>query len=135
MLFSAIYNAYVIVPMRLIGIEGHLVIADDLIKSQPGLPMSFYHSDHLIKTFEAQSFLFVYEPVKRSPCNYERIKEGINGCSTIVLKTFSEMEGPYIDFMKTQLRKPFILTGLLVPKPVSGELDEKCVSALVFPSH
>ena len=133
--FSAICNAYVIVPARLAGIEGRPVTAGDLIKSPPGFPTTFYHGDRLIKTFEARSFSFVYEPVEGSPSNYERIQEGINGCSAIVLKTCSEMEGPYIDYMKTQFRKPFILTGPLVPEPVSGELDEKWTQWLArFPA-
>ncbi|PON40185.1 UDP-glucuronosyl/UDP-glucosyltransferase [Parasponia andersonii] len=133
--FSAIANAYAIVPTRLAGVEGRPVTADDLVKPPPGFPTSSFHGGRLIKTFEARSFAFVYEPVEGSLSNYDRVQEGINGCSAMVLKTCSEMEGPYIDYMKIQFRKPFILTGPLVPEPPSRELDPKWAQWLaLFPA-
>lgn len=41
------------------------------------------------------------------------------------MKSCPEFEGPYLDFMKAQFRKPMALTGPLVPEPASGELEEK----------
>jgi hypothetical protein len=44
------------------------------------------------------------------------------------------MEGAYIKYLATQLRKPLLLAGPLVPDPPQGELDERWATWLsVFP--
>ena len=44
----------------------------------------------------------------------------------LAIKTCNELEDPYVDFMRTQFKKPVLLTGPLVnPEPPSGELEER----------
>ncbi|KAL5567286.1 hypothetical protein UlMin_030450 [Ulmus minor] len=119
--FSAISVAYVTVPARLTGVEGKLTVGD-LKKPPPGFPPS---STARLKTFEAQNCLFFFTSFGGGLKGYDRVIAGISGSSAIIMKTCDDMEGPYLDFIKTQFKKPVILTGPLVPEPTSSELDEK----------
>ncbi|GMN46809.1 hypothetical protein TIFTF001_015990 [Ficus carica] len=126
--FSAIANAYIVSPNRLSGIEG-IPTVDHLLKPPQGFPTSkniARDQSRVISTFEAQSLVFIYEKVNESPSNFDRVQEGISGSSAVVMKTSYEMEGPYLDFIKSQINKPFILTGPLIPEPPSDlVLDAK----------
>ena len=98
----------------------------------------FVDQSHLIPTFEAQDLLFLYKSYNdpESPSNYDRIQEGLAGCCAFVIKTCNEMEGLYLNYMKSQLEKPFILTGPLVAEPPRSfeKLDEKLANWLAqFP--
>ncbi|KAL5562162.1 hypothetical protein UlMin_031909 [Ulmus minor] len=119
--FSAISSAYVTVPARLNGVEGKVTVGD-LKKPPPGFPPS---STARLKTFEAQDFLFLFTSFDGGPRGYDRVIAGLSGSSAIIMKTCEEMEGPYLDFMKAQFKKPVLLTGPLVPESPSGELEEK----------
>ncbi|EXC31240.1 Anthocyanidin 3-O-glucosyltransferase [Morus notabilis] len=118
--FSAIACAYVVAPSRLAGVDGNPTV-DDLRKPPQGFPMRFGYehiaADHsnLIKTFQARTNLFHYESFNESPNNFFRVQEAFNSSTAIVIKTCFEMEGLYLDFLKSQIHKPFILTGPLVP--------------------
>ncbi|KAL5550264.1 hypothetical protein UlMin_000440 [Ulmus minor] len=120
-IFSAICGAYVTVPARLTGVEGNVTVGD-LKKPPPGFPPS---STTRLKTFEAQDFLYMFTSFDGGPRGYDRVIAGISGSSAIILKTCEEIEGPYLEFMKTQIKKPVLLTGPLVPEPPSGVLEEK----------
>ncbi|KAL5562163.1 hypothetical protein UlMin_031910 [Ulmus minor] len=119
--FSAISVAYVVVPARLTGVEENVTVGD-LKKPPPGFPP---YSTASLKTFEAQDFLFVFTSFDGGPRVFDRVIAGISGSSAIIMKTCEDMEGPYLEFMKIQFKKPVILTGPLVPEPTSGELEEK----------
>ncbi|XP_062104119.1 inactive UDP-glycosyltransferase 79A6-like [Humulus lupulus] len=82
--FSAITKAYMSVPERLTAVVGHAITQEDLTEPPSGFPMKYYHGNRLIKTFEARTFLFVFELIEGSPSNYDRVLEGMNGCSAIV---------------------------------------------------
>ncbi|KAF2292551.1 hypothetical protein GH714_025471 [Hevea brasiliensis] len=76
-----------------------------------------------IKT--AQDFWYLYKSFDGGPSAYHRVCQSISGCTALAIKTCNEMEGPYVDFMKSQHQKPVLLTGPLVPEPASGVLEEK----------
>ncbi|KAJ4729140.1 Glycosyltransferase [Melia azedarach] len=115
--FSAVSDAWIMVPARK---SDHTV--DDLMKPPIGFPVT---SSIYLKEFEARDFLYVFTRFNDSPTVYERVIEGINGCTAIVFKTCNEMEGPYVDFKRTQFQKTVFLTGPLIPRPPSCELQEK----------
>ncbi|GMN50257.1 hypothetical protein TIFTF001_019428 [Ficus carica] len=117
--FSAISGAYITVPARL---TGSTVTVGDLKKPPQGFPVT---SNARLRTFEAHDFLFMFRSFDGGPTGYDRVISGLSGCTAIVMKTCDEIEGTYIDFMKSQFRKPVLLIGPLVPEPQSGVLDEK----------
>ncbi|KAL5562161.1 hypothetical protein UlMin_031908 [Ulmus minor] len=119
--FSAISGAYVTVPERLAGIEGNDKVTE-LKKPPLGFPPS---STARLKTFEAQDFLLFFTSFDGEPRIYDRVIAGLSGSSAIIMKTCQDIEGPHLDFMKTQFKKLVLLAGPLVPEPPSGELEEK----------
>lgn len=120
--FSAISGAYITVPARLTGAEGGDVTVSDLKKPPPGFPPS---STARLRTYEARDFMFMFRSSDGGPRGIDRDIVGFKGCTAIVKKTCHEMEGPYLDFMSSQLGKRILLTGPLVPEPPSSVLDEK----------
>lgn len=121
--FSAISGAYLTVPARLNGVkEDEEVTVGDLMKPPPGFPSK---SKARLKTFEAQNLLFLFKRFNGDLRGFDRVIAGINGCSAIIMKSCSEIEGPYLDFMKTQFEKPLLLVGPLVPEPPTGIFEEK----------
>ncbi|KAE8675163.1 Anthocyanidin 3-O-glucosyltransferase [Hibiscus syriacus] len=120
--FSAISGAYIIVPARLIGVETDEPTVEDLKKPPCGFPETSVTS---LKTFQARDLTYVFKSFDGSPAVYYRGNDCLQNCSVNVFKTCNEMEGPYIDFMKTQFQKQVLLCGPIVPDPPSGVLDEK----------
>ncbi|KAJ4729139.1 Glycosyltransferase [Melia azedarach] len=115
--FSAVSDAYIMVPVRK---NDHTI--EDLLKPPNGFPVS---STISLKEFEARDFLYVFMRFNDSPSGYERVIEGRNGCTAIIFKTCMEMESPYIDYNRSQFQKPVLLTGPLIPKPLSGDLEDR----------
>ncbi|XP_030498499.2 anthocyanidin-3-O-glucoside rhamnosyltransferase [Cannabis sativa] len=121
--FCAISGAYITVPARLSGVEGEEITVEDLKNPPLGFPQS---SEIRLKTFEARDYLFMFRTFDGDRRVFDRVVSGLTGCSAIIYKTCKEIEGPYVNFMKTQYKKPIMMTGPLVPEPPpSGELDEK----------
>ncbi|KAK2634981.1 hypothetical protein Ddye_029773 [Dipteronia dyeriana] len=114
--FATISDAYLMVPPRQ---DSNTI--DDLMSPPNGFPSR----NIALKEFEARDFLYVFMSFHGKPSVYERVLECLNSCTAIVNKTCNEMEGPYVDFMRTQYQKPVLLTGPLVPEPPSDELDHK----------
>ncbi|PPR95594.1 hypothetical protein GOBAR_AA25079 [Gossypium barbadense] len=121
-ILSAISGAYVTVPARFIGVETEDPTIDDLKKPPCSYPQTSFTS---LKAFQAQDLSYVYKSFNGRPAVYHRAVDGFNSCSAILLKSCNEIEGPYVDFIKTQYQKPVLLTGPLTPDPPSGVLDEK----------
>ncbi|KAF7803376.1 anthocyanidin 3-O-glucoside 2''-O-glucosyltransferase-like [Senna tora] len=46
-------------------------------------------------------------------------------CDAIAFKTCREMEGPYCDYIETQMEKQVFLAGPVLPKPPASSLEEK----------
>ncbi|KAK7412404.1 hypothetical protein VNO78_03863 [Psophocarpus tetragonolobus] len=60
----------------------------------------------------------------------ERQLISFTSCDAIIFKTCREMEGPYCDYLETQLRKQVILAGPVWPDPPTSILEEKWVTWL-----
>ncbi|KAJ0112704.1 hypothetical protein Patl1_01538 [Pistacia atlantica] len=115
--FTSVSGAYIMVPERR---NDHTI--DDLLKPPKGFPVTSITS---LRKFEAQDLGYVFVNFDGNPCVYDRVLDGHHSCDVIVMKTCNELEGPYVDFLRSQFQKSVLLTGPLVPEPPSGELDER----------
>ncbi|XP_022862334.1 anthocyanidin 3-O-glucosyltransferase-like isoform X2 [Olea europaea var. sylvestris] len=61
------------------------------------------------------------EEMKKPPPGFPQT----SGCSVILAKTCNEMEAPYINYFKSQFKKPVLLVGPVVPEPPPDHLEEK----------
>ncbi|KAK7857373.1 udp-glycosyltransferase 79b30 [Quercus suber] len=61
----------------------------------------------------------------------ERQIMSFNNSDAISFRACMEMEGPYCDYVEEQFKKPVILTGPVVPKPPTIELEEKWTKGVV----
>lgn len=122
--YSAISDAYITVPPRLAHVEeGKNITFEDLKTPPPGYPQN---SNIFLKAFEAMDFMFLFTRFgENNLTGYERVLQSLGECSFIVFKTCKEMEGPYLDYIETQFKKPVLLSGPLVPEPSSNVLEEK----------
>ncbi|KAK2638417.1 hypothetical protein Ddye_026212 [Dipteronia dyeriana] len=116
-IFATISDAYVMVPPRQ---KSNTI--DDLMRAPNGFPSD---NNIALKEFEARDFLYVFMSFHGKPSVYERVLECLNGCTAIANRSCIEMEGPYVDFMKTQFQKPVLLTGPLVPESPVGDIGHK----------
>ncbi|KAL3586392.1 hypothetical protein D5086_013259 [Populus alba] len=119
--FSATSTSYLTVPAR-ISEEGESPSIGDLMKPPNGYPSTSITS---VKAFQARDFSIVYKSFDGGPTIYDRAVGSRLGCTAMLLKSCQEMEGQYVEFIRTQFKKPVLLTGPLVPDPPSGVLDEK----------
>ncbi|KAJ4833407.1 hypothetical protein Tsubulata_027369 [Turnera subulata] len=128
--YSAVSGGYLIVPVRTSGNKNPTV--EDLMKPPEGFPSTSIVS---VERFQAENFLYVYKSFDGSPSVYSRSLEIIRDCDAIIIKTCNELEGPYVDHMRTQYQKQILLSGPLVPEPPSGQLEERWAKWLdQFPS-
>ncbi|KAG5243706.1 hypothetical protein OIU78_002540 [Salix suchowensis] len=119
--FSATSTSYLTVPARM-SEEGEGPSIGDLMKPPNGYPSTSLTG---VKPFQARDFSIVYKSFDGGPTIYDRVISCRLGCTAMLLKTCDEIEGPYVDFIRTQFKKRVLLTGPLVPDPPSGVLDEK----------
>lgn len=70
-------------------------------------------------------FLYLFKSFHGGASVYDRVLTGLAGCDAILAKTCSEMEGPYVDYVKQQFNKPVLLVGPGVPDPKSEQLEPK----------
>ncbi|KAJ4850751.1 hypothetical protein Tsubulata_031885 [Turnera subulata] len=129
--FSAVSEAYVIVPARTSGKMDPT--AQDLMNPPEGFPCTSLVS---LKRFQAEDILYVYKSFGGSPSVYSRVRDAVRGSDAVIIKTCNEMEAPYLEYLKTQFQKPVLSSGLLVPEPPAGVLEEKWAKWLdQFPSN
>ncbi|KAL1294912.1 hypothetical protein HN51_055757 [Arachis hypogaea] len=123
--YSAISDSYITVPSRFASLEdGKTITFQDLMKPPPGYPQS---SNLFLNEFEAKDFMFLFKRFgENSITGYERVMQSLSECSFVLFKSCKEMEGPYLDYIENQFKKPILLTGPLVPlEPSNDVLDEK----------
>ncbi|KAF5784730.1 putative anthocyanidin 3-O-glucosyltransferase [Helianthus annuus] len=77
-----------------------------------------------LKTFQAQDLMYIFMSFHGTPSVFDRLIKCFNGCNAVLIKSCREMEGPYIEYVSNQVKKPVLLIGPVVPDPHSGELDE-----------
>ncbi|KAL7582900.1 hypothetical protein Lser_V15G41983 [Lactuca serriola] len=89
-----------------------------------------------LRTFEASDFLYIFTSFHGTPSVFDRLIKCFNGCDAILMKSCTEMEGPYLDYITKQVNKPLLLIGPVVPEPHSGELDRTWTNWLThFPAR
>lgn len=121
--YSAI-SSYITVPSRLAGIEGRTITFEDLKKPPQGYPRN--SNINSLKAFEAMDFMFLFKRFGTEELTgYERILQSLSECSFVVFKTCKEIEGPYIDYIEKQFKKPVLLAGPLVPEPLEDHVLEE----------
>ncbi|XP_021764721.1 anthocyanidin 3-O-glucosyltransferase-like, partial [Chenopodium quinoa] len=119
--FSAVANLYLTIPAK-INDPNKQPTVNDLKVPPPGFPKTSITS---IKTFQARDFLYLFKSFNGLPSGFNKIMSFIKSCDAIIYKTCTEIEGLYIDYLKTQIGKPILLAGSAVPPPPSGKLEEK----------
>ncbi|KAH7517600.1 hypothetical protein FEM48_Zijuj09G0082100 [Ziziphus jujuba var. spinosa] len=120
-MFSGIASAYITVPARLSNLQETPTVSD--LKDPPlGFPES---SSVRLKTFQAEDYLYMFKSFDGGPTVFNRVLAGWTGCSAIVIKSCKELDGCYLDYLKTQFQKPIFLTGPLVPEPPCGQLEDR----------
>nr|UHH90550.1 UDP-glycosyltransferase [Nicotiana benthamiana] len=124
--FVALSTAFLTCPAR-VPEPNKYPSLEDMKKPPPGFPHTSVTS---VKTFEARDFLYIFKSFHGGPTVYDRVLSGLKGCSAILAKTCSQMEGPYIEYVKAQFNKPVFLVGPVVPDPPSGKLEERWSSWL-----
>ncbi|XP_009761380.1 anthocyanidin-3-O-glucoside rhamnosyltransferase [Nicotiana tabacum] len=124
--FVALSTAFLTCPARVPEPKKYPRL-EDMTKPPPGFPHTSVTS---VKTFEARDFLYIFKSFHGGPTVYDRVLSGLKGCSAILVKTCSQMEGPYIEYVKAQFNKPVFLVGPVVPDPPSGKLEERWSSWL-----
>ncbi|XP_062198336.1 anthocyanidin-3-O-glucoside rhamnosyltransferase-like [Phragmites australis] len=120
-IFAAIAFAYITIPAR--RLHGPRVSVQDLMSAPDGFPPD--SSLATVPTYQAADFTFAFTSFHGKPCVFDRVMAGLEGCAGFVMKTCPEMEGPYIDYISSQLGKPVLLAGPVVPEPPQGELEER----------
>ncbi|KAL4558545.1 hypothetical protein LXL04_036746 [Taraxacum kok-saghyz] len=91
---------------------------EQVTKPPPGFP-----GRNPLRAFEAPDFLYVYQSFHGNPSVFDRLTKCYNDSDAVLIKSSKEMEGPYINYITKQIKKPVLLIGPLVPEPHSGELD------------
>uniref|UniRef100_A0A1S3XP26 Anthocyanidin 3-O-glucosyltransferase-like n=1 Tax=Nicotiana tabacum TaxID=4097 RepID=A0A1S3XP26_TOBAC len=109
--FVALSTAFLTCPARVPEPKKYPRL-EDMTKPPPGFPHTSVTS---VKTFEARDFLYIFKSFHGGPTVYDRVLSGLKGCSAILVKTCSQMEGPYIEYVKAQFNKPVFLVGPVVP--------------------
>nr|AJY59056.1 anthocyanidin 3-O-glucosyltransferase-like protein [Amaranthus tricolor] len=120
--FSAVANSYLTVPSRMV-VSGKLPSIEDLKKPSKGFPETSSISS--MKAFQARDFQYLFKSFNGGKSVFERIMNFTKACDSTIYKSCTEIEGPYLDYIQTQIGKPLILAGCFAPQPESGELEEK----------
>ncbi|KAL1299279.1 hypothetical protein HN51_043716 [Arachis hypogaea] len=61
---------------------------------------------------------------------FDRLSTGADLSDAVAFKSCREIEGPYVDYLESQYKKPVILSGPLLPEQPNTALDEKWESWL-----
>ncbi|KAK9936463.1 hypothetical protein M0R45_013304 [Rubus argutus] len=95
-------------------------------------PSSFPSASIKLQTHEARGLVSVTnQEYGRGVTFLKRQLTSLSDCDAIGFKTCREFEGPFCDYLETQMRKPVILAGPVVPDPPSSQLEEKWEKWLV----
>ncbi|KAK7342512.1 hypothetical protein VNO80_25467 [Phaseolus coccineus] len=95
---------------------------DDMRKPPSGFPdCSIKLHEHEVRFFAASRKLEFGNGI----LFYDRISVGADLSDCIGFKGCREIEGPYVDYLETQLGKPVLLSGPLVPESSNSTLEAK----------
>lgn len=98
-------------------------LLDAFMEPPPGFPVS---SSIKIHMHEAQVLAFISARRTDSDLPFlERLFISFSECDAMAFKTCREMEGPYIDYVEKQFKKPAFLAGPVIPEQPTSALEEK----------
>ncbi|XP_058729882.1 UDP-glycosyltransferase 79A6-like [Vicia villosa] len=123
--YSAISGSYLSPNSRLSSAEAENrdITLEDIKNPPVGYPEKHKLS---LQTFQARTiFMMIFQRYGNNPNGSDRVIQILSECSLIVFKSCREIEGPYIDHFQNQLKKPVLVSGVLVPEPSTDVLDEK----------
>ncbi|KAJ0988916.1 hypothetical protein J5N97_007272 [Dioscorea zingiberensis] len=112
--FSLVSGAYITVPSR-------RSCSSELHLPPPGFPTT--SSITSIPKYQAKDISYVFKSFNGMPCVYDRHVSGHEASDGIIFKSCMEMEGPYINYVESQFKKPVLLAGPVVPEPPKGKLE------------
>nr|UYE98989.1 rhamnosyltransferase [Chrysanthemum indicum] len=115
--FTTIATSFLIIPSRLSHNASQTL--EEIKKPPPGFPKTIP-----LKTFEAQNYTYIFKSFHGTPSVIDRFITCLDGCNAILVKSCTEMEGPYIDYFSKQFKKPVLLIGPVVPEPHTGQLED-----------
>ncbi|KAK9726599.1 hypothetical protein RND81_05G226100 [Saponaria officinalis] len=119
--YSAVSNSYLTIPSRMA--DPNKPPSIEALKNPPlGFPKT---SITAMKTFQAQDFMYLFKSFHGKLPVFERIMEIINSCDAIIYKSCNEIEGPYLNYLKTQFKKPILLSGIAVNQPPTDVFDHE----------
>ncbi|KAL6128121.1 hypothetical protein ACLB2K_071477 [Fragaria x ananassa] len=103
---------------------GYLISPERKLRREA--PTSFPSSSIKLRAHEARGLAYgANKEYGRGITFLKRQQINFGDCDAIAFKTCRELEGPFCDYLETQLRKPVILAGPVVPEPPSSHLEEK----------
>nr|CAB3461382.1 unnamed protein product [Digitaria exilis] len=113
--FSAAFFAYTTVPGRL-AVDGHCPSAHDLTMGPPGFPDASALAS--ASANEGRDLTYLYTSFHGMPSVYDRVIAGVKGSDGLVMKTCTEMEGPYVEYISAQYGSKRVLLAGPVVNPV-----------------
>ncbi|PON81568.1 UDP-glucuronosyl/UDP-glucosyltransferase [Trema orientale] len=122
-----VFVSYVLSPARERQLDvGRQLSEADVMQPPPGFPDSSFK----IHFHEARAFLRFKNMKFGSNIPFRhRLVASLSECDALGFKSCREIDGPFLDYLETQFRKPLLLSGPLFPNP-STTLDEKWVNWL-----
>ncbi|MED6222580.1 hypothetical protein PIB30_065719 [Stylosanthes scabra] len=116
---------YVISPER--KLHEKSLTATDLLYPPPSFPASAMR----LQPYEAREVAAITVKSHGKGISFmERQIISLTSCDAVIFKTCREMEGPYCDYLETQMRKQVFLAGPVLPNPPITTLEEKWVTWL-----
>lgn len=94
-------------------------------------PAGYPSSKVVLKGQDARNLMFISLPFGDGISFYERVTIALKNSDAIAIRTCSEIEGKFCDYLGSQYQKPVFLTGPVLPEPEKTvALDEKWVKWL-----
>ncbi|KAJ7972352.1 Glycosyltransferase [Quillaja saponaria] len=117
---SPITLGYNLVPAR--HLSGSNLTEADFMKPPSGFPGSSIK----LHVHEARALAAISKGKFGSDVLFsDRLYTGLSQADALGFRTCREIEGPYVDYIETQFKKPVLLTGPVIPEPPTTTLDEK----------
>ncbi|XP_054815691.1 cyanidin 3-O-galactoside 2''-O-xylosyltransferase FGGT1-like isoform X2 [Prosopis cineraria] len=113
--------AYACSPERML--QGSKLIEADLMKPPSGYPSSsikLHPHEAKFLNWKITSFEF-----GSGVLFYDRLYSCLTQTDAIAFKGSTEIEGPFVDYLGNQFRKPALLSGPVIPEPPTLGLEEK----------
>lgn len=114
-----------VVPARGIS-RDRQITEEEFAHPPPGYPPC----DVILHAHEAGKLMFIALEFGSGMTFYERIIAAMTSCDAIAIRTCTELEGPFCDYLGSQFNKSIFLTGPVLPEPEEAALEERWVKWL-----